>query len=113
MNSQSTQATSAPTQSDVRRFLPVLARVVDLGRGPPGLVAWVQHRLRAWNTPTESLSATCHRQVLLRLARELTRLLQGDGQEMNLGEELQQTVLGYRSGTILHEQSAPSSPEGK
>jgi CheY-like chemotaxis protein len=49
--------------------------------------------------------------VLLRLARELIRLLQGDGQEMNLGDELRQTVLGYQYRTVRHEQLAPTSPE--
>ena len=113
MNSHSTRATHAPTPSDEQRFLPVLARAVDLGRGPPGLVAWVQHRLRAWNTPTENLEAPRQRPVLVRLARELARLLQGDGQEMNLGEELRQTVSGCHSRTGHHEQSAPTSPEVK
>jgi CheY-like chemotaxis protein len=59
----------------------------------------------------EDLEVTRQRQVLLRLARELVRLLQGDGQEMSLGDELRQTVLGYRSQTVLHEQSVPTSPE--
>jgi hypothetical protein len=30
-----------------RRLIPILARVLDLGRGPRGLVRWVQDRVAA------------------------------------------------------------------
>ena len=48
-----------------RRLIPILARILDLGRGPQGLVRWVQDRVG--DAPAGPARAT----VLNRLAGEL------------------------------------------
>ncbi len=45
-------STAGEPPEEVQRLLPVLARVFDLGRGPPGLVWWVRRQLAASGAPT-------------------------------------------------------------
>ncbi|HVK12890.1 MAG TPA: hypothetical protein VM597_29325 [Gemmataceae bacterium] len=49
-----------------RRLIPILARVLDLGRGPQGLVRWVQDRV------ADAPSGPGRTSVLNQLAGELT-----------------------------------------
>ncbi len=48
-------------------LVPIIARVVDLGRGPPGLVAWVHGRLDGGRPP----GSAAREAVVHRLAVEL------------------------------------------
>lgn len=56
-----------------RRLIPILARVLDLGRGPQGLVRWVQERVG--RDPVRAPRTT----VLNRLAGELAVEIRGGG----------------------------------
>jgi hypothetical protein len=49
-----------------RRLIPILARVLDLGRGPQNLVRWVQDRVG------DAPAGPARTSVLNRLAGELT-----------------------------------------
>ncbi len=51
-----------------RRLIPILARVLDLGRGPQNLVRWVQDRVGDSDAP----AGPARTSVLNRLAGELT-----------------------------------------
>ncbi|HKB03755.1 MAG TPA: hypothetical protein VKD90_16140 [Gemmataceae bacterium] len=72
------------------RFTPVLARVIELGRGPPGLVRWVQEQLErpAAAPPAARASA------ILRLAGELSRLLRRAGAGATLAAYSRRTLPG-------------------
>jgi hypothetical protein len=85
---------------DERLLLPVLARVLDLGHGPPALVSWVRDRLRVWNAPGGDPEPARGAPVLLRLARELVRLLPPGGIGGIGSEDLRQTLCGLRPQTI-------------
>jgi hypothetical protein len=63
---------------DESRFLPILARIIDLGRGSPELVLWVQMQLEALNVRLGSLESARGASILVQLARELARLLSHD-----------------------------------
>lgn len=62
-----------PPPASVTRLLPVIARAVELGRGPPGLVGWVREQLRG--EPPGDPTAPDR---VGRLARELARRLAAD-----------------------------------
>jgi hypothetical protein len=55
------------------RFLPILARILDLGRGPPELVMWVHWQLEAMNLPLERLESIRVAPILGQLACILAR----------------------------------------
>jgi hypothetical protein len=59
-----------PPSAEEARFVPILRRAVELGRGPPWLVAWLRDRLARLGEPNLSAGPT----VARRLARELARL---------------------------------------
>ncbi|MBP3954054.1 hypothetical protein J8F10_01915 [Gemmata sp. G18] len=80
-----------------RLLLPVLARVIDLGQGPPGLVSWVQHQLTSWNVPTSDTEAA----VLRRLACELLRVLPPGEREARSDEKNCPTVCASPLETVL------------
>jgi hypothetical protein len=90
-----------PLPLDERPLLLVLARVIDLGQGPPGLVSWARGRLSVWGAPGGTIEGACGALVLRRLARELVRLLPPDGGLGCSGEEHRQTFCGGCRDTLL------------
>ncbi|AMV25299.1 hypothetical protein VT84_12940 [Gemmata sp. SH-PL17] len=87
---------NAPFTSE-RALLPVLARVLDLGQGPPGLVSWVQYQLTSWNLPGTGPSES----VLHRLACELLHALPNNESEGRSDEGCNQTVCTSPLETVL------------
>jgi hypothetical protein len=77
---------------DVSRWLlPVLARVVRLGRGPAGLVEWVRERRDRAGGPADPGH-------LLRLAAELGSCLRQNALAGTRDDRRRQTVFAGRSG---------------
>jgi hypothetical protein len=89
-NTAPTEGREVPLRNE-RALLPVLARIIDLGQGPPGLVAWVRDQLRAWSAAGGAEPAR-GAPLLLRLARELIGLLPPGGESGSAG--LHQTRRG-------------------
>lgn len=69
---------------DESRFFPILARILELGRGPPALMKWVQGQLEVLNVRPESLESARVAQILGKLARILARLLSHDERKATL-----------------------------
>ena len=65
-------------------FIPILARILELGRGPPDLVRWVQWQIKALNVPDGNLKAAGVDPILNRLVLILARLLSHDEQKATL-----------------------------
>jgi len=61
--------------AEARRLTPVLARALDLGRGPPGLVSWLARHRPGSSTET-----------LARLADELNQRIRTAGVTETLAE---------------------------
>jgi len=91
-HSEFVPVTSEMTSEDLV-LLPVLARIFDVGRGPPALTGWVRHRLGEWNAPVVSIPGHRSRSILIRLARELSKLLKIDDQKGTTEGQFAQTLL--------------------
>lgn len=81
---------------EVAQLLPVIARVFDLDRGPPGLVRWVRRRLSAMVAPPERLAVVCRHSLLLLLARDLSGLLRPDDRKATVAVACAETVWDSR-----------------
>jgi len=86
--------------SDEQPFLPILARIIDLGQGPPGLVSWVRERLGVLRMSAGDPETDCGTPILLRMARELIRLLPPGMRPGIPPEALQQTLWGRGAETL-------------
>jgi hypothetical protein len=60
---------------DEARFVPILTRAAELGRGPPWLVGWIRERLVRLGEPSRPADPA----VARRLACELARLVRPAG----------------------------------
>ena len=75
------------------RLVPILARAIELGRGPPGLVQWVRGRLAAGGAESNTgPGAVPHKPLLRRLAGELARVLRPGGVDETLTDRFRQTL---------------------
>jgi hypothetical protein len=73
------------------RFIPVVARVIELGRGPPGLVRWVREHLDGARASQPVARASAVR----RLAGELTRLIFWARASTTFADGARHTVLDF------------------
>lgn len=76
-----------PADAADQLYAPILARAIDLGRGPAGLVGWVRHRLAAAGRPDEPAAQTARR-----LAHELADLVRRGGVTDTLVLDVRETI---------------------
>lgn len=65
-----TPSFSDPPDEDIAKLLPILNRALTLGRGPLGLVRWVNGRIQDW-----AVERGANPGIAQRLARELVGLM--------------------------------------
>lgn len=88
----------AGTEGEVQCLVPLIARVLDLGRGPPALVRWVRRRLAAVGAPAGRASPARRKLLLLRLARDLAAQLRPDDRRATVAARA--TVRAPRPGVV-------------
>jgi PAS domain S-box-containing protein len=95
------------------RLIPVLARALDLGRGPPGLVSWVRSRVPASVTAGRDDGVARRGTLLKRLAGELSRMLPQSALETIVGRGSQPTLRAPAADEPTPRQPAATSPPAR
>ena len=86
---------------DVARLLPVLARAMDLGRGPPALILWLRERLQRIRASSAEPDAFACTSVLNRLANDVADLLDRPQPAMFPTQRDRQTLSPVCSETVV------------
>jgi hypothetical protein len=81
-NERSLPTPGEPTSEAELRLIPIIARVIELGRGPPGLVWWVQNRLLEVSAAAGTYHPLSRKPIVRWLAYELAQALLKDGLRM-------------------------------